>query len=84
MFLQIASRSMLVKEVVALEQGSIIEFPRSADQDLEILRAMTILQTCHIEESIRSSEQAQVQLWDILTHRVKRRHSALHTILCNQ
>ena len=28
---------MLVKEVVALEQGSIIEFPRSADQDLEIL-----------------------------------------------
>ena len=37
LIVQIASRSMLVKEVVALEQGSIIEFPRSADQDLEIL-----------------------------------------------
>ena len=37
LIVQIASRSMLVKDVVGLEPGSIIEFPRSADQDLEIL-----------------------------------------------
>jgi flagellar motor switch protein FliN/FliY len=34
---QIASRSMPVREVVELEHGSIIEFPRSADEELLIL-----------------------------------------------
>ena len=37
LIVQIASRSMAVKDVVGLEQGAIIEFPRSADEDLEIL-----------------------------------------------
>ena len=37
LIVQIAARSMPVKDVVALEPGAIIEFPRSADEDLEIL-----------------------------------------------
>ena len=37
LIVQIASRSMAVKDVVGLEQVAIIEFPRSADEDLEIL-----------------------------------------------
>ena len=37
LIVQIASRTMQVREVVELEHGSIIEFPRSADEELEIL-----------------------------------------------
>lgn len=37
LIVQIASRSMPVRDVVELEHGSIIEFPRSADEDLQIL-----------------------------------------------
>ena len=37
LIVQIASRTMAVWEVVELEHGSIIEFPRSADEELEIL-----------------------------------------------
>ena len=37
LIVQIASRTMPVREVVELEHGSIIEFPRSADEELEIL-----------------------------------------------
>ncbi len=37
LIVQIASRTMAVKEVMELEHGSIIEFPRSADEELEIL-----------------------------------------------
>ena len=37
LIVQIASRTMAVKEVMELEHGAIIEFPRSADEELEIL-----------------------------------------------
>ena len=37
LIVQIASRSMAVGEVMELEHGSIIEFPRSADEELAIL-----------------------------------------------
>jgi flagellar motor switch protein FliN/FliY len=37
LIVQIASRTMAVREVVELEHGAIIEFPRSADEALEIL-----------------------------------------------
>jgi flagellar motor switch protein FliN/FliY len=37
LIVQIASRTMAVKEVMELEHGSIIEFARSADEKLEIL-----------------------------------------------
>ena len=37
LIVQIASRSMPVRDVVELEHGSIIEFPRSADEELQIL-----------------------------------------------
>jgi flagellar motor switch protein FliN/FliY len=37
LIVQIASRTMAVREVVELEHGAIIEFPRSADEELEIL-----------------------------------------------
>ena len=37
LIVQIASRTMPIREVIELEHGSIIEFPRSADEELEIL-----------------------------------------------
>jgi flagellar motor switch protein FliN/FliY len=37
LIVQIASRTMAVREVVELEHGAIIEFSRSADEALEIL-----------------------------------------------
>jgi flagellar motor switch protein FliN/FliY len=37
LIVQIASRSMAIRDVVELEHGSIIEFPRSADEELQIL-----------------------------------------------
>jgi flagellar motor switch protein FliN/FliY len=37
LIVKIASRNMAFREVVDLKHGSIIEFPRSADEQLEIL-----------------------------------------------
>ena len=37
LIVQIASRTMPVRDVVELEHGSIIEFHRSADEELQIL-----------------------------------------------
>lgn len=37
LIVQIASRTMAVREVMELEHGAIIEFPKSADEKLEIL-----------------------------------------------
>lgn len=37
LIVQIASRTMAIGEVMELEHGSIIEFPRSADEELAIL-----------------------------------------------
>lgn len=43
LIVQIASRSMPVRDVLELEHGSIIEFPRSADEELEILVNNTVV-----------------------------------------